>query len=283
VIREPKRRRGFQWYLLIGFLAGIGLGIWIAWFVSPVSYTDVAPSGLSSTAKDHYRILAAQAYNAQNNLERGKARLALLDEGDPARALAGQAQRMVAGGGRIDDARALALMAAAFSSGQANTGSILDQSTPVPSATAAAGAESTVTPVVTQPEATETPIETQVPTFSLTPTETPPPFAVQAWKNVCDKAYPTSQIMIDVKDAKGQPVPGVEIIVTWQNGEDHFITGMKPDVDAGYADFAMEPNVVYTLRVANSQQPLTDLKAASCSTDSGKTFWGSVQVTYNQP
>jgi hypothetical protein len=132
-------------------------------------------------------------------------------------------------------------------------------------------------------ETTETPLETAVPTFSLTPTVTPQPYAVQEWKNVCSKAYPVSQIMVEVKDAKGQPVPGVEIIVTWQDGEDQFTTGMKPDVDAGYADFRMQPNVIYTLRIANNSLPLTDLKASSCSSDSGKPFWGSILVTYNQP
>ena len=139
--------------------------------------------------------------------------------------------------------------------------------------------------------ATETPAEipateipaTEIPLFPPTPTATPLPYGLLESKSICSKAYPVSQIMVEVLNQEGQPVPGEEITVTWPDGEDTFLTGMKPDIDPGYADFTMEPNVLYTLRIANSQQPLTDLKAPACTSDSGKPFWGSILVTYRQP
>ncbi|MBI1865988.1 MAG: HD-GYP domain-containing protein, partial [Nitrospirae bacterium] len=42
----------------------------------------------------------------------------------------------------------------------------------------------------------------------------------------------------------------IEIVVVWDAGEDHFFTGLKPELGQGYADFTMTEGVSYTLRLA---------------------------------
>ncbi|NPA30376.1 MAG: hypothetical protein GXO37_00065, partial [Chloroflexi bacterium] len=57
--RPPRRGHG---YLLTGLLLGFGLGLFIAWVLAPVRYTDTAPDRLRADFKDAYRTLIALAY-----------------------------------------------------------------------------------------------------------------------------------------------------------------------------------------------------------------------------
>ncbi len=59
---------------------------------------------------------------------------------------------------------------------------------------------------------------------------------------------------MEILDAAEQPVPSVELVVTWDGGEDHFFTGLKPELGLGYADFVMTPEVVYSIRLADGGQ-----------------------------
>ena len=50
-------------------------------------------------------------------------------------------------------------------------------------------------------------------------------------------------------DVRRVQKPGIEINVTWDQGEDKFFTGFKPDLGNGYADFMMEAGTVYNIRI----------------------------------
>jgi hypothetical protein len=52
-------------------------------------------------------------------------------------------------------------------------------------------------------------------------------------------------LRIYVRDRLGTGLPGVEIAVNWSGSQDRFFTGLKPEVDPGYADFQMEPGELY--------------------------------------
>ena len=51
------------------------------------------------------------------------------------------------------------------------------------------------------------------------------------------------------ENANGDQIPGVEVDIIWDSGFDHFFTGLKPDLGAGYGDFTMTGGVVFTLFV----------------------------------
>jgi hypothetical protein len=54
-----------------------------------------------------------------------------------------------------------------------------------------------------------------------------------------------------VRDAEGEGMSGVELIITWAGKENHFFTGLKPEIAPGYADFQMEPGMTYRLALAD--------------------------------
>ena len=94
-------------------------------------------------------------------------------------------------------------------------------------------------------------------------------------KLVCGQVLADPLIQVQAVDATGQPATGVEATVTWAGGEDHFFTGLKPELGAGYADFVMDPGTVYTLRLAEGGQPVSDLTAGECETPGGGHAWGA--------
>jgi len=161
------------WYLLTGLALGVALGLLYAWVIQPVEYTNTAPASLRADFKDQYRALIAAAYLANGDLVRARARLQLLQDDDLYRALAEQAQRTLAGGGDLQEARALGLLAVAL--GQAPP-----DSTVTPSLSAAAQETRSVSPTLTEALApplsasptglsTATPVSTALSPLTLSP------------------------------------------------------------------------------------------------------------------
>jgi hypothetical protein len=142
----------------------------------------------------------------------------------------------------------------------------------IPSSTPPSGTPPTATPPMASgtPSATVTPGPTRIPTF--TPGA---PFVLDSRKLVCDQVLADPLIQVQAVDATGQPASGVEATVTWTGGEDHFFTGLKPELGVGYADFVMNPGTAYTLRVAEGGQPVSDLTAGECDKPGGGHAWGA--------
>jgi hypothetical protein len=86
-----------------------------------------------------------------------------------------------------------------------------------------------------------------------------------------------------VQDASGQPAPGVEVVVSWDGGEDRFFTGLKPELGLGYADFSMTPGVDYSLRLAQGGDLVSGLATSECESSSGERYWGSWLLMFAQP
>jgi hypothetical protein len=297
-----------QWYLLTGLVIGAVLGLLYAWLLQPVQYTNTTPASLRADFKDQYRYLIASAYVADGDLVRARARMALLQDQDAYRALAEQAQRMLAAGSSFEQARALGMLAAALQSGEAPPPPAQAQAGDVtmsPSAPPEANPTETAVPLNTDlPAATPTPGEAAASTGEATPTletfptlittGTPPPtrtptatpgapYVLSSRQEVCDQNQGEGLIQVFAQDAAGQPVPGVEIIVTWPDGENHFFTGLNPAVSVGYADFSMTPGVTYTLHIAGGGQTVGDLSAKQCDNPDGSTYWGNWRLEFTQP
>jgi hypothetical protein len=100
---------------------------------------------------------------------------------------------------------------------------------------------------------------------------------------VCNPAIGEPQLQVFVSNEAGVGITGVEIIVTWNNGEEHFYTGLKPDIDIGYADFSMTPEVTYTLQVADGGQLITNLAAPECADEGDGLYWGSWRLVFSHP
>lgn len=312
-----KDERG-SWYLLTGLLLGIGLGLLYAWVISPAEFVDTPPFSLREDYKDRYRVAIAAAYVASGDVQRAQARLTLLEDEDPSLALVAQAQRYLANGQDPLDAQAMANLASAL--GRAPTPlptrpeetatftatsapSDTPRATPLLSATPTAThlpdtaitttvtvtlavtARPTLTPTLTRtPGPTPSPSRTPTLTPSRTPTATlAPPFVLDNQVEVCNPLIGEPQIQVFVSNAAGVGIPGVEVIVLWRDGEEHFYTGLKPDIDPGYADFGMQPETTYTLQVADGGQVISDLIPPACTDTDGNPYWGSWRLVFSHP
>jgi hypothetical protein len=252
-------RRG-SWYLLTGVVLGVAAGLVYSWVISPVRYVDAPPSALRADYKDDYRALVAAAYLYSLDLVRAEDRLAQLKDDKSAETLAMQAQRALAEGHSEEEIYALNTLASAL-----NGNLVPDkrESTPVPEVnfvplTDVAQSSSSVvnsTPYPTATLSTSSPPEsgtilnvanniqsTLTSALYALPGE---PFALEERRLICNINQVSPLIQVGILDAVGQPVPSVEVVMTWDGGEDHFYTGLQPELGLGYADFTISPGVVY--------------------------------------
>lgn len=150
-----------------------------------------------------------------------------------------------------------------------------------PTAQPITGTPGTPTPAV--PTRTLTPSVTPIPSNTPTPVPTSlSPFILDQRSLVCNPDILGPLLIVRTQDGD-TGIPGVEIILNWAGGEEHFFTGLKPELGLGYADFAMTPDITYTLRLADGSQLITDLTAEQCTADNGDTIWGSWELIFIQP
>ena len=283
-------RRG-SWYLLTGAVFGVAVGLFYSWVISPVEYVDAPPYALRADFKDEYRALVAAAYLYSYDLLRAEDRLAQLKDDDISQSLAIQAQQALAEGHPEAEVSALGVLAMVL--GEGATPVALSSSTqqvvnPTLSITAASPtpilnqltSSPTQTNTVPEPRATNTVIPKN--TATSTPT-VGAAFLLQETRLICNPDQSEPFIQIEIQDAAGQPVPSIELVVIWDGGEEHFFTGLKPELGLGYADFLMTPEVVYSLRQAEGGNVVNDLAAAECLLEDGSRSWGSWMLTFIQP
>ncbi len=291
------------WYLLTGLVIGIVLGLVYAWLVAPRGTQDTSPASLQPEFKDQYRAMIAAAFVATGNLPRAEARLALLGDSDSVIALSEQAQRTLGEGGSPIEAQALGLLAVALGQGDstalptqeisATPAEVQNTSTPQPTAPQSTATEANPEPAATEPApdatdqtplATRTILATATPLPTRTPTATSgSPFVLQSNTFVCDPNLPNPLIQVIAEDSDGDPLPGEEVTTTWEDGQDHYFTGLKPELGLGYADYSMTPGVIYQVRMSGGGQTVPDITPAECETEAGQRYWGSWLLVFSRP
>lgn len=284
----------FPWEVIPVLAIGIILGLLYAWMVAPVRYINTSPNTLRTDFKDQYRMLIAASYASTHDLARAKSRLELLGDSDPIQALTAQAQHMLASGQPFDVVQQVAMLADDLQSGVAHIPptaiSESNVSAESPTATPAAPLSETEMPQVTLvPSPTVEIINTIVP-LTITPRPTPTltptagaPFILLSNDKVCNPNLTDGLMQISVIDSHHHQMPGVEIIITWDGGEENFFTGFKPEIANGYADYMMQPSVSYTIRIAESGTPVPNLTAPTCTDSSGQTYTGGLHLAFQQP
>ena len=273
-------RRLFQ--ILAGLAVGLSLALLYTWVISPVQYVDTAPNSLRADYRSAYAQLAARAYMVDGDLGRARTRLALLGLSDPAQAVTALIQAQA--GRDPASAHALAALASALQGTPAATASAASAGTVV------ADSSATPSPSPTTSE-TPRPADTVVPSITpnLLPTRTPSPPPLSAFvfigqQQVCDPRLGQALIQVVTENANGEQIPGVEADVIWDNGFDHFFTGLKPDLGAGYGDFTMTSGVIYSVHLAESPGLSIDNLSAEACTDPGRPVYpGSVLLIFKQP
>ena len=125
------------------------------------------------------------------------------------------------------------------------------------------------------------PTPTSIPT--QTPTATPvPAYSLQSFEMMCDVTIGMPLIQVVVQKASGEQVPGVPIMVIWDEGDNVFYTGLKPSFGLGYADYEMTPGVSYDLHMVEGGEGVVNLTPLACERADGSTYWSGWLVNFRQ-
>ena len=278
----PSRQKGklsITGWLLLGLVLGLAGSLYYAWVVAPVVFTDASPARFSDNFREEYVQLVSESYAVSGDWLQAEQRLLALEEPDLQQTVANlldDAVRTEPSGRVIRNLAALAsrlgVEGAAVAQFGPSNGAMVTP-TPSPTETAVSIIDTQLTP----PTPSTTPPPTlPKPTATIRPSATPiPNYRLLNQQPICrDEAAP--RIEVNTLDAFLDPEPGVEVIVRWQGGEDHFFTGFKPQLGAGYGDFTMSPEVSYTVMLAAGSQEVSGLRIEPC--ESG--FVGGWELTF---
>ena len=279
--------KSFRWQLILALIAGLALGVLYSWILAPARYSDTSPDTLRADFKDQFRSSIAAAYAATDNLERARARLALLGDPNSIDALSAQAQRMLAAGDSFGSVQQVAQLAADLQAQPKIATAVTAHPTIAPTRLPAQGnlPAPTSTEASAIPGAFDTPGAISSPTArpTRTPTAAPgKPFTLIVQDTLCEPDLQEGLLQVMITDSRRRQLPGVEIVVAWDAGEEHFFTGFKPELGNGYADFVMQAGTVYNVRVAEGGPPVSGVTPPSCTSTDGSSFTGSIKLTFQQ-
>lgn len=278
----------FPWEAMIVFVVGVALGLLYAWVLAPIEVVDAVPSALRADFKDQYRAVIAAAYAADGDLVRAQSRLDLLGDTDPYAALSAQAQRVLSNGDTLESYQ-LAQLASALH-GESPTAL---PATPTVYVVEAFTAEAVIlVPTITPMDTTVPVINTNEPlpfytatprpTATLIPTPSAP-FVLAVQETICDESLREGLLQVITQTSNRRQIPGVELILSWAGGEEHFFTGFKPELGNGYADAVMSSGVMYSLRAAGGGALVAGLTPPSCQKANGETYTGGLKITLQRP
>jgi hypothetical protein len=96
-----------------------------------------------------------------------------------------------------------------------------------------------------------------------------PSFRLTEQTALCAGAGEPGKIRVWIQDTQGNPLPGMEVVVSWASGQDRFFTGLRPEQGPGYGDFEMAPGVEYEVSLAGfrgdeAQELTADLQPGFC-------------------
>ena len=279
-------------YLLTGLLIGVALGVLISQVILPVSYTDTEPATLRTDQREIYRSMVARAFLMEADVNRARSRLDLLQDASPVEELIAQAQNLLATSGDEQKARAMALLAASFSQPNLMITPLPPRVTLAPTLTPTLAITASLMPVTPTPGATstrESPTSTGTPmaataakpSATVQPTA-PSPFLLASNDPVCESPDAKPLLQVTVLDADGEPLAGVKIEITLVNAAPaYFYTGLYPEINAGYADYVMQKDTVYSLRVGDGGQLINGLQAPLCNIGND-SYVGGLKLVFKQ-
>lgn len=272
---EDEPRVAATSFVLLGLLLGLIAGLFYAWVLSPVVYTDASPARLNEEYTDVYLFLVSESYALTGDWEGAQQRLAALEVEDVEQRVARLFEQSLREGRPASQVRNLAHLTQQLGGDSPALSLFGPTPQPPPVTPTQAPAAPTPTPtLLPTPSPTSRPTRTPPPTLTPSPTPraspTPPPdFQLLSQERVCEAQAPAPRIEVVVLDAEEEPLPGVEVIVSWEGGSDRFFTGLRPDVSPGYGDFLMAPDVSYRVLLAAGSTPISGLRVEPCPQSEG--------------
>lgn len=270
--RRRSQRSPAQPLFFAALLVGICLGLILAWAVDPTSAPGPA-GALRGVEPEQVAALVALAWSVDEDHERAAERLNELKPAGVAAAqyMADMACRLASTdfvtspGGR---AALRSMMNFYQRDGRSGCADTLLPAIEEDSQELTVAGTSQVPVATLVPPPSKTPAPAPLPVLSLTatvgPTVTAAPlrlFVLAGLGSFCDAERP-GLLEVFVQERDGRGIPAMELRVHWDNGEDRFFSGLKPERGLAYADFAMQEGQLYRIdmpgRAESSQEFATD-------------------------
>lgn len=275
---EPQ---GFPWIpLLVGVVIGAIGGVYYAWYLNPVNLANISPQQLTADDQQAYVMLVSEAYLQDSDLERARVRLSATGAHDLVELVVSQANTAYLSGAALHKVRALTILAKAL--GGDPLADMFPTAVPTsaeekPTATFEGIPSPTPSPIV--PTATLLPVR---PTVTPTPVRIPADTRLKliAKEPICRDNYPAGRIEVYVNDMGGDGIPAIKILIEWADQQATFFTGLKPEIDPGYADFQMAPNQIYTVTLVGLAEPVFGIDSHACETSSDTVQMPTYQLVY---
>ncbi len=294
-LRRSRRRRERQQFFsysslfAIGLIIGIVGSIWLAWRVFPLEELVGSPAVFQQTYREEYLYMVSEALAQTGDWDAAQTRLGVLEDDNLPQTVVQELERYLREGRSAEDVRNMARMAQSLGAEGAaldlfaptpGAGEALESGTPTPTLIVVVGqaAENqqglpTATPTLLP---TPTPIPEEV--VEAEPTATPLTAGAQlayellSQESVCVVDEGSAEIEVFVQDADGDGIAGEEILVSWEGGTDRFVTGLKREVDAGYADFTLSAGVSYSAELVAGSPRVSGLTIGVCE-DGSAAGW----------
>lgn len=266
---------GLSWFaLILGIGIGVAAGLIYTWEIDPVVETNTAPWQLGEKSREHYIVAVALSYAHNRDLTLAFDRLRKLNPDQNVWSMVAEVACHRVETGQVSnnaDIRVLRAMVQLYAP-QGASGCADSWGTPPAPLIAMPTAAPTRSPTPTLvPPATKTPtppLPTDAALQPARPSPTPATggYALGRLQSFCNPDAP-GIIEVRIYDSRGRGVPGVAVQVIWSGDEtDNFFTGLKPEREAGYADFEMTEGLSYTVTLPNLVTDPPVVEADSCQT-----------------
>lgn len=289
--RYTKPRTYVSWWgIFFGMAIGITLGLLYAWQVAPIEEFDTEAYQLRPEDKNHFVVAIMLEYQQSSDLGRAVGKLVDLKlSDDPIQAVANVACEL-ARTGYVDSTSGLNAVRAmkTFYQLQGRSGCA---DTYIPDISSESQVVEVIVPTNTPtipppPSKTPTPDLGQVsatPPVRIVPTIAPQrDFEGTIASTFCDPQI-SGLIEVFVVQLNGDGIPGEVVRVRWDDGDDSFVTGLKPERGDSYADFQMQDGLGYIIDMPGLSDPIASpLVAEPCFTENGDEATKSYRVVFRQ-
>ncbi len=266
------------WLVLVGLIVGLAGGLAYAWVISPPEYYDIYPPLMASEHRRDWIEMTALAYGAEGDGDRTQLRLRGLPEEEIRQVTAQTLDKAAAEGRSVAALRRLAKLAQAYGADTPAVRIYADADTPV--------TPTAIAPTVTPLPPTSTPPPAPTPSPPPTSSPLPSPYRVLTPTITCTTQARISLSLYlsptmteaEVPPDEWEPLPGENVWLLWDEAADRAVTGMRPALGLGYADFEVMPGRSYKVYVGSATgAPLVTLPVGPCPLD-GDTGWTSYHL-----
>lgn len=241
--------------LIVGLLLGLVGGLIYTWFVAPIQYYDTYPPMLASRYRQEWVRMTAWTYGMEGNWDRTKTRLLDLPDSEVREGAVKVLDEAVAVGAATEVLQRVARLAAAYGA----TGPGVSIYTGVSSAPSEAAPSAVPLPTATAISivpASPAPTSPPAPTATWVPAP-PSPFRIISQTLTCEPkpriavSLEVSRTIVERGRERSEIVglPNHYLWLIWDSGADRAITGFRPEVGLGCADFVVEPGHTYNLYI----------------------------------